>query len=122
VFFSTHILSDAEILCDRVAIMNLGQLRGVGAVSELIAGVQGKVELVWQGTTVPASMRALGAECRVMSATVRAVLTEGNQDAAIDALRRERLRLVSVIPVRTSLEDYFVAQVKPEQATARGTS
>src|SRR5271169_5527185 len=62
VFFSTHILSDAEVLCDRVAIMNLGQLRGVGAVSDLISSVKGKVELVWQGTNVPASLRTLGAD------------------------------------------------------------
>src|ERR1700746_463993 len=32
VFFSTHILSDAEALCDRVAIIHLGELRRVGAV------------------------------------------------------------------------------------------
>jgi ABC-2 type transport system ATP-binding protein len=118
VFFSTHILSDAEALCDRVAIMNLGQLRGVGAVSDLLASVHGKVELVWQGAGVPASIRALGADCHLVGDTVRAVLAEENQDAAIEALRRDRLRLVSVIPVRMSLEDYFVAQVKPAPATA----
>jgi ABC-2 type transport system ATP-binding protein len=122
VFFSTHILSDAEALCDRVAIMNLGQLRGVGAVSELLASVQGKVELVWQGTSVPASIRALGADCHVMADTVRAVLAEQNQDGAIEALRRDRLRLVSVIPVRTSLEDYFVAQFTPAKARAGVTA
>jgi ABC-2 type transport system ATP-binding protein len=116
VFFSTHILSDAEALCDRVAIMNLGKLRGVGAVSELLASVHGKIELVWQGTAVPASIRALGADCHATGETVRAVLAEENQDAAIEALRREHLRLVSVVPVRMSLEDYFVEQVKPAQA------
>src|SRR5204862_8186304 len=36
IFFSTHILSDAEALCDRVAVMHLGELRGVGVVSELV--------------------------------------------------------------------------------------
>ena len=35
VFFSTHILSDAEALCDRVGIIHLGQLRGVGAIADL---------------------------------------------------------------------------------------
>ena len=59
VFFSTHILSDAEALCDRVAIINKGELRGIGSVSELTSRVQGKVEVVWQGTQVPASMKAL---------------------------------------------------------------
>ena len=58
-------------------------------------------------------LRALGAECHVTGDTVRAVLSEANQDAAIDALRRERLRLISVTPVRTSLEDYFVQKLQP---------
>src|ERR1700747_2348433 len=39
VFFSTHILSDAEALCDRVAIIHQGELRGVGAVAELTSSV-----------------------------------------------------------------------------------
>jgi ABC-2 type transport system ATP-binding protein len=122
VFFSTHILSDAEALCDRVAVIHLGELRGVGAVAELTSSVRGQVELVWHGTVVPASLRALGAECHVTGDTVRAVLSEANQDAAIEALRRERLRLISVIPVRTSLEDYFMQKLRPAEATAGARS
>jgi ABC-2 type transport system ATP-binding protein len=118
VFFSTHILSDAEALCDRVGIIHQGELRGVGAVAELTAGVHGKVEIVWQGSTVPAGIRSMGAECRAAGDTMRIIVPEENQDAVLDALHRERLRLISVVPVRTSLEDYFVAQLatpaKPE--------
>lgn len=118
VFFSTHILSDAEALCDRVAIINKGELQGVGAVADLTSGVEGKVELVWQGTAVPAALRALVAECHVSGDTVRATLPEASQDAAIDALRRERLRLISVTPVRTSLEDYYLQKLQPAVATS----
>jgi ABC-2 type transport system ATP-binding protein len=121
VFFSTHILSDAEALCDRVAIIHKGELRGVGAVEELTKSVQGKVEMVWQGTQVPASMKALGAEFHVTGETVRAVVSENQQDSAIDALRRERLRLISITPLRTSLESYFVEKLQHSQTTA-GTS
>ncbi len=118
VFFSTHILSDAEALCDRVAIINLGELQGVGAVADLTSSVQNNVEIIWQGTAVPQSLRALGAECHVAGDTVRAILREANQDAAIEALRRERVRLISVVPVRTSLEDYFMQKLKPAEAAA----
>ncbi|HTT18381.1 MAG TPA: ABC transporter ATP-binding protein [Candidatus Sulfotelmatobacter sp.] len=121
VFFSTHILSDAEALCDRVAIIHKGELRGVGAVEELTKSVQGKVEVVWQGTQVPASMKALGGEFHVTGETVRAVIAENQQDTAIDALRRERLRLISLTPLRTSLESYFVEKLQHSQTTA-GTS
>ena len=117
VFFSTHILSDAEALCDRVGVIHQGELRGVGAVAELTSSVHSKVEVVWQGTVVPASLRALGAECHVTTDTVRAVLSEANQDAALEALRRERLRLISVTPVRSSLEDYYIQKSRPAGAT-----
>src|SRR5436305_2510038 len=118
VFFSTHILSDAEALCDRVAIIHRGELRGIGAVAELTSSVHGQVELVWQGTVAPASLRALGADCHVTGDTVRAVLPEDKQDVAIEILRRERLRLISVTPVRASLEDYFVQKLRPTEALA----
>lgn len=118
VFFSTHILSDAESLCDRVAIIHKGELRGVGAVQELTSSVLGKVEVVWQGGQVPASMKALGAECHVTGDTVRAVISERQQDAAIDALRRERIRLIAITPLRTSLEAYFVEKLQHSEKTA----
>jgi len=120
VFFSTHILSDAEALCDRVAVIHLGELRAIGAVAELTSGVRGKVELVWEGTSVPASIKALGGECVVTGDTVRAVLPEESQDLAIDALRREKLRLVSMVPVRTTLEQYFVEKLKRSETSAGG--
>jgi ABC-2 type transport system ATP-binding protein len=114
VFFSTHILADAEALCDRVAIIHQGQLRGVGAVEELTAGVRAQVEIVWAGASIPTAVQALGAQCHIAGDTVRAVIGETQQDAALDALRRERVRLISLTPVRVSLEDYFVAQLGDE--------
>jgi ABC-2 type transport system ATP-binding protein len=117
VFFSTHILSDAEALCDRVAIIHKGELRGVGAVADLTSTVQGKVEVIWQGRQIPASMKVLGAECHVTGDTVRAILPENQQDTAIDALRRERIRLIAITPLRTSLEAYFVEKLQHSQTT-----
>jgi ABC-2 type transport system ATP-binding protein len=122
VFFSTHILSDAEALCDRVAIIHKGELRGVGAIEDLTSSVQGKVEVVWQGTQVPASIKALGAECHVTGDRVRAIIAESQQDAMIDALRRERQRLIAITPVRTSLEAYFVEKLKRAETTAGTTA
>ena len=118
VFFSTHILSDAEALCDHIAVIHEGELRGIGAVADLTSSVEGKVELVWQGNVLPSSLRALGAECHITGETVRAVVLEANQDLAIDAIRRERLRIISLTPVRTSLEEYYVRKLKPSEAAA----
>jgi ABC-2 type transport system ATP-binding protein len=121
VFFSTHILSDAEALCDRVAIIHKGELRGIGAVADLTSSVQSKVEVIWRGTQVPASIKALGAECHVTGDTVRAIVDETQQDAAIDALRRERMHLIAITPVRTSLEAYFVEKLRRAETMAGTT-
>jgi ABC-2 type transport system ATP-binding protein len=122
VFFSTHILSDAEALCDRVAIIHKGELRGVGAIEDLTSSVQGKVEVIWQGTQVLASIKALGAECHVTGDRVRAIIDESQQDAIIDALRRERQHLIAITPVRTSLEAYFVEKLRRAETTAGTTA
>lgn len=125
VFFSTHILSDAESLCDRVAIIHKGVLRSVGAIEDLTSTIQGKVEVIWRGTQIPASMRALSSECHVSGDRVRAIINEKQQDAAIDALRRERLRLIAITPLRTSLETYFMEKlqnVEESVATAAGSN
>ena len=56
-------------------------------MAELTSSIQGKVEMVWQGTLVPSALKALGADCHVTGDTIRAVLPEGRQDAALEALR-----------------------------------
>jgi ABC-2 type transport system ATP-binding protein len=115
VFFSTHILSDAEALCNRVAVIHEGELRGVGAVADLTSHAHGKVEIIFAGRVVPPSLTALGAQAHVSGDVVSAVFSEENQDAALDTLRRERLRLISLTPVRRSLEEYYVQKLQPQE-------
>jgi ABC-2 type transport system ATP-binding protein len=115
VFFSTHILSDAEALCDRVAIVYRGELRGVGTVANLTSEVEGKVEIIFCAPNVPAALTKLGAEARVSGDMVNAVVPEENQDAALEILHREHLRLISLNPVRSSLEEYYVQKLRPRE-------
>lgn len=122
VFFSTHILSDAEALCDRVAIIHRGQLKGVGAVAELTASMHGEVELIWRGATVPASLRAIAERCYITGDTCRGVVKEENQERALEALRREGLHLISLNPVRATLEDYFMRQLTPAENAVEVTA
>lgn len=111
VFFSTHILSDAEALCDRVAILNRGELRGIGVVAELAARVRGQVEVLWEGSAALTAMRTLAGQVHAAGEVFRAVIAEAQLEEAIDTLRRHPTRLVSVIPIRSTLEDYFVEQL-----------
>jgi ABC-2 type transport system ATP-binding protein len=119
ILFSTHILSDAEALCDRVAIIGRGELRGIGVVADLTASVKGKVEIMWQGKQAIPAISALGVESHSTTDTVRAIVPEDKVDAAIDALRLHKARLIAVTPVRTTLEDYFVAKLAAPTEAAR---
>jgi len=116
VFFSTHILSDAEALCDRVGIIHEGELRGVGAVAQLTARSQGKVEIIFCATSVPAGLTSLGAEARVNGEMVNAVVPESRQEEAMEILRHARLRIVSLNPVRASLEEYYLEALRPAES------
>ncbi len=115
VFFSTHILSDAEALCDRVGVIHQGELRGVGAIADLTSQAQGKVEIIFHAQKVPAGLTSLGAEASVSGDMVNAVLPEEQQDAALEVLRRERLKLISLTPVRCSLEEYYIQKLRPTE-------
>ncbi len=117
IFFSTHILSDAESLCDRVAVLNEGELRGIGVVADIAREVSGQVELMWNGLAALPAISVLGGKCHATRDTVRAVLPERALDAAIDALRAHGGRLIAVTPVRVTLEDYFLSKVEDKHAT-----
>ena len=108
-------MSDAEALCDRVGIIHQGELRGVGAVAELTAQTKSKVEVIFVAPAVPAGLAQLGAEARVSGDMVNAVLPEEQQDAALELLRRARLKLVSLTPVRSSLEEYYIQKLRPAE-------
>ncbi|HYH00441.1 MAG TPA: ABC transporter ATP-binding protein [Terriglobales bacterium] len=114
IFFSTHILADAEALCDRVAVLDKGELRGVGVVADLTSKVQGKFEVVWQGGSALRALFDLGAECYMTGDIGRAVVREVILNAAIDELRRNGAQIISINPVRATLEDYFVERLTAE--------
>jgi len=114
IFFSTHILSDAEALCDRVAVIHKGQVRGVGVVQDLLARFSGNVEVIWDGAL--SALDAMGFEVHTTGATARATVPQAALDSAIDTLRRARGRLLSVTPVRASLEDFFLEQLSEPAA------
>src|SRR5205807_9817508 len=109
IFFSTHILSDAESLCDRVAVIHQGELRGIGVVAELVNRNEegNESEVVWNGTQATEAIRALGASCRITGDTVRATLKAAQLNAALDVIRRQQGRILSVTPVRTRSKTIF---------------
>jgi ABC-2 type transport system ATP-binding protein len=112
VFFSTHILSDVESLCDRVGIIIAGRLRDVGRLGELLSAGVRSVELT---AIVPASARAaLGRGKLVAEEAERVTVAyddEGAADAAIRAVLAAGGRIISLTPHRETLEDVFVRRL-----------
>jgi ABC-2 type transport system ATP-binding protein len=125
VFFSSHVLSDAESLCSRVAILVGGRMAAEGPLSELLArNVRGwEVVVTHVGPEALAAMQAQGHLERVLaigqdrySLTVPAT---SSPDAALQRLLTTGAHVVSVNPLRDTLEDLFVRKVA-EVPVARG--
>lgn len=108
IFFSTHILSDAEALCDRVAVIHKGELRGIGVVEDLKSKTADTAEVMWQGAHALGAVSAMLTQTHITGDTVRGVLSCENTDMLLDRLRQQQARLISLTPLHRGLEDYFI--------------
>ncbi len=111
VLFSTHILSDAETLCDRVAVLRAGRLVRVGALGEMLHAGAAQMEVL---VAVPAAgLREIGGEIRREGLGDRARLEFEEKDLArvIAAIDSAGGRVLSVQPLRESLEEYFFREM-----------
>lgn len=112
VMFSSHILHDAELLCDRVAMIMKGRLVACGHVSELIAGdTTHEVEMVIDRLLPEALERIKPLAGKVVLQGERVMVVLSNQqavDQALDVIRSSKAKLVALTPHKASLEDLFI--------------
>ncbi|MBZ5702817.1 MAG: ABC transporter ATP-binding protein [Acidobacteriia bacterium] len=115
VLFSTHILSDAEMLCDRVGVIAGGTLRGVGAPGEIV-GLKAKgMEILFElaggsgGAAIAAQATQTGNRYRIQ-------VPEEELFGALEQLRGAGARILAVAQVKATLEDYFLELVGAEGA------
>jgi len=116
VFFSSHVLSDAEALCSRVAILAKGRLVASGRLAEMVPFRVTGWEMVVAGAT-DAAIAALGDRVR---RTVRIDQDRYLLDLPLDPpperllaeLTAAGAQLISLNPIRDTLEDFFVRQVQ----------
>ncbi len=113
IFFSSHILSDVEALCDRAAVLSKGRLIRCGTVEELTESGTAAMEVVAVGTTASAFKDAANLISSFERATdtpngVQITLANDSEiDKTIGLIKQSGGRLVSVAPRRASLEDVF---------------
>lgn len=120
VFMCSHILSDIEVLCDRVAILKGGRLAQVGALDELRQKATGRnlIEVIVGGSDGNTLRRHLPDQDRFNLNSTPAglrieVADEKDVDLVIAALRESDGTLISVQPVRQSLEELFLEEPRP---------
>src|SRR5215467_7666407 len=107
VFMCSHILSDIEVLCDNVAILKAGQLAHAGSLNELRTRETSLIEVIASGADAQILKQhlAINAEVTTEPSGLRIeVSDEKDVDEVIAALRKVNGKLVSVQPVRQSLE------------------
>src|SRR5437667_2526395 len=111
VFMCSHILSDIEVLCDSVAILRSGRLAHAGSLEELRTREASTIEIIATGAEAEALKQHLGNEAAVTTTASGLrieVADEAAVDAVIAALRQTNGKLISIQPVRQSLEELFL--------------
>jgi ABC-2 type transport system ATP-binding protein len=112
VFFSTHILSDAETLCDRVALLREGRLVSMGRLDEILALDITHVEVLVSGLSDEAVGRLADLRSRVqLGERWQLQVEERSLAALVQLVQASGGRVLSVHPCRQSLEEYFVERI-----------
>jgi ABC-2 type transport system ATP-binding protein len=112
VFISSHELSEVELICDRVAIINKGVIESQGKLTELLKG--GRIEITVDGVPeqLLKDMNISDANVRTMPVGLMLDMPEENDpNAVIDAVRNKKGTIISVVPRKKRLEDLFVETV-----------
>jgi ABC-2 type transport system ATP-binding protein len=120
VFFSTHILPDAEALCDRVAVLRGGRLLQVGRLQDILRLDVSHIEVLVTGIDEArlAGVPGLRPPQR-MGERLRLEVKEGGVGEIIRAVEGAGGRVLSVQPIRQSLEDYFVQEMAAAPVSGR---
>lgn len=109
VFFSSHILQDAEMICDRIAILKAGRMLSVGGLHELVSQRVRWFEVTVRGA-LPAGVEAHHPAGREDEHLVRVADIEALRDL-LDRAREGGAQVVSIWPRRDTLEDLFMQRI-----------
>ena len=118
ILFSTHILSDAEMLCDRVGVIAGGKLRGVGAPGTIVGVKSLGMEIVFELPDGGLSAEKIRVKAARSGANYRMSVSETELYATMEELRGAGARVISVTQIKPTLEDFFLELVGKDRAQA----
>jgi len=124
VFFSSHILADAETLCSRIAIVAKGRLMATGALADILAVRMLGWEVVVDGLAAPPDTSRPGIALQKVTKIdeqryALEVAPHVKPEEVVAQVIGRTGRLISVNPIRETLEDFFVRQVGEASSTSR---
>ncbi len=118
ILFSSHILSDVEELCDRVALIAHGSLKALGTIDELTSSYgSGHVEFVVSDNLDDEKRQKLGSmglESEAVKNGFKIMVEEERKNEVLDLLRSMEADILRLGVKHTSLEDLFVASTRRE--------
>ncbi len=110
VFFSSHVLSDVEAICTRVAILVKGELRRVGPIDDLIGNQVTSVECLFEGDNTDVVL-----DGKILTRTptqIRISCSIENQEHLIRQAVQNNLLPTEILPIRISLEEFLVQEIE----------
>ena len=115
IFFNSHVLTDVEQICDRIAILARGELICVGSLEEILGSANVYQVVVKGGTESQLAewITALKLEDNLWHGQLK-----GDPQAFIDHLPTLDIQLINLNLARASLEEYFIRQLKERGITA----
>lgn len=117
IFFTSHILQDAEVICDQVAIILHGKIARQGYLDDLLGQEMSGAELVVEGIGEELyEALAQDAERAVVQGPrfLFEFADEAEAEKALDRVRQESGKIRSLVPKRRTLEDLLVSGVEEE--------
>jgi ABC-2 type transport system ATP-binding protein len=118
VLFSTHILPDAEMLCDRVGVIVGGKLRGVGAPDEIVGMKAQAMEILFEYAATAAGLDGLLSKAKQLGKRYQLQVPEADLYATLQQLGSAGATILSVTQVKATLEEYFMHLVEADRAQA----
>jgi len=116
ILFTSHILSDVEMLCDRVGIMRRGRMSHYGRLADLLGAETRRVEVELEGVdeALAEALAELAAEVRTVEGRTH-VVSAGGAQPVVERAVEAGAEVISVTPARETLEDLFVRDALSEE-------